>query len=278
MSERTRAEATGTSYNWRLLAILVGAILASVILVTPYSLSLQKDVLEAANLPVPLRVLLPVQWLQTTILYGGLAAIGLWIAGRMGLGLPFLESWLVGRPDWGRVRRFAGWAILAGILSATAIIALDALLFAPSLTVQFERSGVTMPEASALTPPAWQGFLASFYGGITEEILLRLFVLSLLAWVGRALTGATDKRPGPGVLWTASVLAAILFGLGHLPATAAAGLPLTGLVVTRAIVLNGLAGVVFGWFYWTFGLEAAMVSHFAADIILHVVAPLVMGG
>ena len=47
--------------------------------------------------------------------------------------------------------------------------------------------------------------------------------------------------------------------------------------MTRAIVLNGVGGLVFGWLYWTFGLEAAMVSHFSADIVIHVIMPLLAG-
>lgn len=54
-------------------------------------------------------------------------------------------------------------------------------------------------------------------------------------------------------------------------------MPLTGLVVTRAIVLNGLAAVIFGHLYWTRGLEAAILAHFSADIVLHVVAPPFLG-
>jgi membrane protease YdiL (CAAX protease family) len=41
-------------------------------------------------------------------------------------------------------------------------------------------------------------------------------------------------------------------------------------VVTRAIVLNGVGGIGFGYLYMKHGLEAAMISHFSADIILHV--------
>ena len=119
--------------------------------------------------------------------------------------------------------------------------------------------------------------MASFYGGITEEILLRLFMLSLLAWVGRLVSRTAEGRAGLAALWVANVLTAILFGLGHLPATAAAGFPIDALVITRAIVLNGLAGLVFGPFYWTFGLEAAMVSHFSGDILLHVIWPVLAG-
>jgi membrane protease YdiL (CAAX protease family) len=44
--------------------------------------------------------------------------------------------------------------------------------------------------------------------------------------------------------------------------------------VARAVVLNGLAGIAFGYLYWTRGLESAMLSHFSADIILHVISVL----
>lgn len=45
--------------------------------------------------------------------------------------------------------------------------------------------------------------------------------------------------------------------------------------MTRAIVLNGLAGVVFGWLFWQFGLVAAMVSHFTTDVVIHGILPAV---
>ena len=72
-------------------------------------------------------------------------------------------------------------------------------------------------------------------------------------------------------MWIAIVLVAVAFGLAHLPATAAVGLELNALVVSRAIVLNGLGGIVFGWLYWRRGLESAMVSHFTTDVVLHVI-------
>ena len=49
-------------------------------------------------------------------------------------------------------------------------------------------------------------------------------------------------------------------------------------VVLRTLLLNGIAGVVFGWLYWKRGLEMAMLSHFSADIVLHVIAPLLSPG
>jgi len=118
-------------------------------------------------------------------------------------------------------------------------------------------------------PAAWKGFLASFYGGIAEEIQLRLLVMSLFAWLGSFISKTSEGKPTSAIFWIANILAAILFGLGHLPATAAL-IPLTPLVITRAIVLNGLGGIAFGYLYWKRGLESAMIAHFSADIVLHV--------
>jgi hypothetical protein len=36
---------------------------------------------------------------------------------------------------------------------------------------------------------------------------------------------------------------------------------------------NGPGRVVLAWLYWKRGLVAAVTAHFAADIVLHVMAP-----
>jgi hypothetical protein len=46
---------------------------------------------------------------------------------------------------------------------------------------------------------------------------------------------------------------------------------LTTTIVVRTILLNALAGVVFGDLYARWGLEHAMVAHFCGDIVLHVI-------
>ena len=70
-------------------------------------------------------------------------------------------------------------------------------------------------------------------------------------------------------------VAALLFGAGHLP-TAAGIWGLDAGVIARTVVLNAIGGVVFGWLYWKRGLEMAVLSHFAADIVLHVLVPLLL--
>jgi membrane protease YdiL (CAAX protease family) len=89
--------------------------------------------------------------------------------------------------------------------------------------------------------------------------------MSAVAWM---LSRIWRQRPA-GIFWAANLAAAVLFGLLHVPATAAL-VGITPLVVVRAIVLNGLVGVVAGWLYWRRGLESAMVAHFCADLVVHV--------
>ena len=95
----------------------------------------------------------------------------------------------------------------------------------------------------------------------------------VLVWLGRFVSKTEDGRPTLAVLRAANILAAVLFGLGHLPAIAAL-FPITSLVITRAIVLNELVGIAAGYLYFKHGLEAAMLSHFSADIVLHVLLAL----
>jgi membrane protease YdiL (CAAX protease family) len=146
--------------------------------------------------------------------------------------------------------------VLAGVL----IVGLDVVIFQPR-----------MPEsmiAAGRKATAWHSLLASFYGGINEEILLRLFAVSGIA-LSRINNGVATEL----IFWAAIVLAAILFGIGHLPATARLA-PLTPLLIVRALLLNGIAGILAGYLYWRYGLETAMIAHFSADIVLHVLPPL----
>jgi membrane protease YdiL (CAAX protease family) len=148
---------------------------------------------------------------------------------------------------------------------------MEFFVFQPALLKDLGGAGAALSLRSQ--PAAWKGLLASFYGGIAEEILLRLFLMSLLVWLGRFFSRTAEGKPTSVVFWIANILAAVLFGLGHLPATSLL-VPLTPLVITRAIVLNGLLGIIFGWLYWKQGLESAMLSHFSADIVLHVLLAL----
>lgn len=259
-------------FNWKIFFILWIASIAGVIAVLPYSLTLQSGSLQNLELPIPLPVLIAIQVAQNAVIFGVLTALGLFFANRIGLGTPILEAKLEGESVADRVRAILPVSILVGVVAALLIIGLEIAIFQPAMLRELGDSADALNLQTA-QPAAWKGFLASFYGGIVEEILLRLFVMSLLAWLGSFISKTMDGKPTGAVFWTANILAAVLFGLGHLPATATL-VPLTPLVITRAIVLNGLAGVAFGYLYWKRGLESAMAAHFSADIVLHVLLAL----
>lgn len=42
-------------------------------------------------------------------------------------------------------------------------------------------------------------------------------------------------------------------------------------IIFLAVLLNALGGVVFGWLFWQYGLETAILVHFVADVVLHVI-------
>jgi len=248
----------------KLFLILLIACIFGTIAVLPYTLTLQGELLQ--NLPVPLHVLLAAQLIQSVVLFGIVIFVGLHLARKVGLSLPILERWIEGGEVKSYLGSILGISIGLGILAGILIIGLDYLF-------SFAGVPINVTQAS-INPPAWQGFLASFYGGINEEILLRLFVMTLLAWIIFKLKKTEDGKPTNIGMWLAIVLAAIIFGAGHLPAVMAIT-TLTPLVIVRTITLNAVGGIIFGWLYWKKGLESAMISHFSADIVLHVILPLI---
>jgi membrane protease YdiL (CAAX protease family) len=259
-------------FNWKIFFILFAAAVFGLVAIIPYSLALQGPealTQAAAQTSMPLPLLFVVQIGSQAILFGIAIWIGLSFANSIGLGLPILEARLKGEPVAQQIKSMLPISIILGVVGALLIILLDVAVFQPSLLAQLGAAAKPLTVRSPTTPTWWQGLLASFYGGFDEEILLRLCVMSFLAWVGRFISKTAAGKPTVGVFWVANVLAAILFGLGHLPATALL-VPITPLVVLRAIVLNGIIGVSAGYLYSTRGLESAIACHFSADIVLHV--------
>jgi len=256
--------ATRRPFNWKVLLFLLVLIVLASYAIVPYSMTLTSSTL---TLPAIL-----INGMITVLQTGVLAAIGLFLAARIGLGLPFVEAWVKREPTQSRFRRVFGLSVLVGVVVGFVIVGLDVFVFGPPLAAELDRLGIVLP--ATIEPPAWQGFLASFYGGVNEEVVFRLFGVSLLAWLGSLVSRDSEGRPRRVVLWIAIVVIAVGFGLAHLPTTAAVGIPIDALVVTRAIVLNSIVGIASGWLFWRRGFESAMVSHFSADLILHVLTAL----
>lgn len=107
------------------------------------------------------------------------------------------------------------------------------------------------------------------YGGVVEEIMLRLFVMSLIAFIiWKIFYKKVEKENIPaGVFWTANIVAAVLFAAGHLPATVMAFGELTPMILFRCFLLNGGFGIVFGWIFQKKGIQYAMVAHAGVHMV-----------
>lgn len=245
------------------LILLIAAIFAN-IAILPYALSL--GLMKTEELPIPLPVAILAQIAQTTAFFSIAIFIGLFLGKKVGLGAPVLEAWLNSETVKERFKPILKISIILGILIGISLFFLDRVAFA------FFIEPVTVFQSE---PPLWQRFLASFYGGINEEIGMRFFFMTVIVWVSWKIRKTQAGLPTNLGVWIAIILISVIFGLGHLPMTAKFQ-QVTALVIFRAVLLNGIAGVVFGWLYWKKGLESAMIAHFSTDMVLHVILPAIL--
>ena len=236
-----------TVIAWKTFAILVIACAIASMLVVPYQVALSPDLASYGA------ILYFNAFLQGLIIFSIATFLGLILSEKVGFDLPVLE----GRHKMENFKEIlmpsALWGLLAG-----ALITL--------LALPFGSSSMELLAADSIVP-VWARFLALFYGGIAEEVLMRLFAMSLFAWIFIKI-----KVPKKISIWIAIIISAVLFGLGHLPFTA--GLTeITADVVARAVVLNGAGAVIFSLLYWRRGLESAIIAHFFAGIILRFISP-----
>lgn len=184
---------------------------------------------------------------QSFILYGILLLLSYMLLPKTDL-RPFITT------DF--LKRIVSPGIIAGVLVGVTILFLDKTIF-------------QSPVLSTTPPPWWIGLVASLYGGINEEVMLRLFFLTLIYFLlckifKKSHTSSTY------LLWTANIVAALVFGLGHLPAAFQLTQP-SNFEVLRILVLNGIPGVVFGWLYWSKSFWTAALAHFVTDLVIHVI-------
>lgn len=104
---------------------------------------------------------------------------------------------------------------------------------------------------------------AVLYGGIAEEILMRLFLMTLISFIlWKLFFRNTSKNKLPDKIFiSANIISALLFAAGHLPATAAAFGALTPMLLSRCFLLNGIFGLLFGRLYRRYGIWYAMAAH-----------------
>ena len=215
-----------------------------------------------------LPVLITVQLMQNVLLFAAFISLGLLLARRVGIELPLLNRWLYDRST-PSTKDSVRMPLLAGVALATFFLVLFYAFFLPRVP--------EWPIGVEAAMPIWKRVLACLYGGINEEIVARLFAMSLILWLLRKVARERSPQAGPVIFWIANLIISGLFAAGHIPA-AKVFLPITPLVLAAIFSINGGLSLAFGYLCWKRGLETAMLAHFSCDFTLHVIGPMFFRG
>lgn len=116
--------------------------------------------------------------------------------------------------------------------------------------------------------PTLEYIISSFmYGGVFEEILMRLFLMTLLAWIISKVFYKKEKEVPMKVFIIANIISALLFAGLHLPSTNMLFGYLDFWIIFRCFSLNGAFGFAFGLLYQKYGIQYAMLAHFGCHLI-----------
>ena len=177
-----------------------------------------------------------------------LGALGIWLGKKVGL-------W---KGECSIAKRPLLAALIIGAVGGLGLILPDLLFFG--------KHEPALLDGYAVKPTILYLLATVTYGAVIEEVMLRLFMMSLVAFVLHLVFERKQETVSTGVLVAANVLAALLFAAGHLPANEMM-FGLTPVIVFRCMLLNGGFGLAFGWLYRRFGLRYAMIAHGGCHVV-----------
>ena len=226
--------------------------------VVAVTFTLLPRVLEGEALPMPVWALSLLSLGQSSALLALAVWAGVALAPAVGLEAPAFTAAVTG----GRVGAVLRPRLLPGAVAG--------LLGGVLLHTAWRYAPAAFAEASErLSLPLGARVL---YGGVTEELLLRWGLMTLLAWLAwRASTGG-GGAPAVRHLWLAIAVSALVFGAGHLPAAAALVGALDAGTVVWVVGVNTVFGVLFGYSFYRWGLETAILAHAMTHVVYAMVA------
>lgn len=209
-------------------------------------------------LPMPVWALSAISLVQGALFLALSVWAGVALAPKVGLHTPAFEAFANSSPVTVTVRPQLAPGMLGGLASGLLLVVLS---YAPPPELAAAAKAFSFPLVARL-----------LYGGITEELLLRWGLMSIVLWVLWRFLHRSHTLPPASLVWVAIVITAVLFGVGHLPAASSIVGSLTFHVVAFVIVGNAIFGVLAGWLFWRFGLESAMLAHCIAHLVAYIAA------
>ncbi len=245
------------SYKIKLFTTLVAVGLIGVVSLL-FSDSLVASLPPEVTAIVPAEVLSYLLLVNPAIFVIVATAIGVLLHDKVNLSVPLFEK-LLKKPNAKpfSVRSLIVHGIIFGLVAGVALVVIN-MLFRPFLPPELIADSAI--DTSIITK--------LLYGGVTEELLMRFGVMTLITWL---IFKLTKKLTAP-VYWTAIVLSSIIFAIGHLPAVFLTIADPTLAVISYVIIGNSIGGMIFGYAYWRKGLESAMIAHMFAHVVMMVAA------
>ena len=152
------------------------------------------------------------------------------------------------------------------IIATSIITIICALLLYPGDKLIFGSLNTWVNEQYVVKPTIYKIVGGLLVGGIIEEVMMRLFFMSLVIFVVSKLFYKNKKEVPVSVFVIANIISTLLFAAGHLPSTSTMT-TLTPLIIFRCFLFNGGIGLCFGYLYRKYGIGYAMISHGLCHLI-----------
>ena len=155
------------------------------------------------------------------------------------------------------------------IFTTIIITIIGALVLFPGDKLIFGSMNNWVAEQYTVKPTIFKIIGGLLVGGIIEEVMMRLFFMSLIVFI---ISKILKKKEIPvWVLVIANIVSALLFAIGHLPSTASMT-TLSPVLIIRCLLFNGILGLAFGYLYRKYNIRYAMISHG----LVHLIADILM--
>ena len=243
--------------NWKFLLFvgvigIIGGIFTSFMLIDYLDAAKLDKAVQQVGSITTLQIIAMIQCLFYALFCGG---FGLILSNKAGLWKPLVFQTRT-------ICKVAGIAIASGIVVAL----IDIQLFAgmiEQVAAEYQNEPKIVYALSAFT-----------YGAVIEEVMLRLFLMSLIAF-GTYKLFCKKGSTFPVIIYIiANIITAAIFALGHLPATSQLWGDLSFPVVMRCFLFNGTMGLFFGFIYRKHGIHYAMLAHLGAHVGMQLVTML----
>ena len=197
---------------------------------------------------------------QPSILLFVAVFVGVALASKVGLSSPVAEAAASGTNLVSALKPQITPGIMGGLTGGVAIVLIGLLWkpFLPSEVVALiGEFGKLVPIPTRL-----------LYGGITEELLLRWGLMTLLVWAAWRIFQKGTNKPKSAHFAAAILISSVVFGIGHLPIALLLFPQATAALIVFVVVANSLFGLIAGYLYWKNGLESAMIAHMLAHVVM----------